>query len=82
MALPVAIGAGVLNDTDHLIDYYLWYIKKDHRKLYLLLHAWSTARQRRSSLSWRGTILSCWPLLLLTRDTYWETTSPTNPRAR
>ena len=40
MALPVAIGAGVLNDTDHLLDYYLWYIKKDPRRLYLLLHGW------------------------------------------
>lgn len=40
MAVPVAVGAGVLNDTDHLLDYYLWYIKKDPRRLYLLLHAW------------------------------------------
>lgn len=40
MAVPVAIGAGVLNDTDHLLDYYLWYIKKDPRRLYLLLHGW------------------------------------------
>jgi dienelactone hydrolase len=40
MAVTVAVGAGVLNDTDHLLDYYLWYIKKDVRRLYLLLHGW------------------------------------------
>ena len=40
MAVSVAFGAGVLNDTDHLLDYYLWYIKKDPRRLYLLLQAW------------------------------------------
>jgi len=33
MAVTVAVGAGVLNDTDHLLDYYLWYIKKDVRRL-------------------------------------------------
>ena len=40
VAVTVAVGAGILNDTDHLLDYSLWYIKKDVRRLYLLLHGW------------------------------------------
>ncbi len=43
MAVPAAVGAGVLNDVDHLLDYHQWYIKKDPRRLYLLLHAWEYA---------------------------------------
>ena len=43
MAVPAAVGAGVLNDSDHLLDYYLVYIKKDPRRLYLLFHAWEYA---------------------------------------
>ena len=40
LAVPVAIAAGVLNDGDHLIDYYLWFKKRDVRRLYLVLHTW------------------------------------------
>ena len=40
MAVPVAIGTGVLNDSDHLIDYYLWFKRRDVRRLYLVLHTW------------------------------------------
>ena len=43
MAVPAAVGAGVLNDSDHLLDYYLVYIRKDPRRLYLLFHAWEHA---------------------------------------
>jgi hypothetical protein len=39
----VAVPAGVLNDADHLVDYYLWYIKKDRRRLILVFHAWEYA---------------------------------------
>ena len=38
--LPVALAAGVLPDLDHLFDYYNWYIRRDHRRLFLLLHGW------------------------------------------
>jgi hypothetical protein len=37
--VPAAVGASVLNDTDNLLDYYLWYVEKDPMGLYLLLHA-------------------------------------------
>ena len=40
LAVPVAFGAGVLNDSDHLIDYYFWFKKRDVRRLYLALHSW------------------------------------------
>jgi len=40
LAVPAAIAAGVLNDADHLIDYYLWFKKRDVRRLYLVLHTW------------------------------------------
>ena len=43
MAVPAAIGAGALNDSDHLLDYYMVYIRKDPRRLYLLFHAWEHA---------------------------------------
>ena len=31
---------GVLNDADHLFDYYQWYIRRKTDKIYLLFHAW------------------------------------------
>ena len=40
MALPAAAATGVLNDTDHVLDYYLWYVKKDKSKAFLLFHGW------------------------------------------
>ncbi len=40
MALPVAAATGVLNDVDHTLDYYLWYVKKDKRRAFLLFHGW------------------------------------------
>lgn len=39
-AVPAALAAGVLPDLDHLLDYYNWYIRRDHRRLFLLLHGW------------------------------------------
>ena len=38
--LPVAIGAGVLPDVDHLLDYYNWYVRRSYSRLILLLHGW------------------------------------------
>ncbi len=38
--LPVAIGAGVLPDADHLLDYYNWYVRRSYSRLILLLHGW------------------------------------------
>ena len=40
LAVPTAIAAGVLIDADHLIDFYLWFKKRDARRLYLILHTW------------------------------------------
>jgi len=39
-ALPSAIGAGFLPDVDHLLDYYNWYVRRDRRRIVLVLHAW------------------------------------------
>ena len=38
--MPAAVGAGVLIDADHVLDYYNWYVRKDVRFLFLPLHAW------------------------------------------
>ena len=43
LALPAAFVAGALNDADHLLDYYLWFVRKDRRRLYLIFHAWEYA---------------------------------------
>ncbi len=43
LAVPAAFAAGVLNDADHLVDYYLWYIKDDRRRLILAFHGWEYA---------------------------------------
>ena len=39
-AIPAAMIAGVLPDEDHLLDYYLWWVKRDRRFLILFLHGW------------------------------------------
>jgi len=39
-AIPAAIAAGVLPDADHLLDYYLWWVKRERRFLILFLHGW------------------------------------------
>lgn len=39
-AVPVAMAAGVLPDADHLLDYYLWWVKRERRYLILFLHGW------------------------------------------
>ena len=39
LALPAAVGAGVLIDADHALDYYNWYVRRDTRFLFLPLHA-------------------------------------------
>jgi hypothetical protein len=38
--VPVAMAAGVLPDLDHLFDYYLWWVRRERRFLFLLLHGW------------------------------------------
>ena len=43
LALPAAFVAGALNDADHLLDYYLWYVRRDRRHLFLFFHGWEYA---------------------------------------
>lgn len=42
-AIPAAIGAGVLPDLDHLLDFYLRYVRRNWKYLFLLLHGWEYA---------------------------------------
>ncbi len=42
-ALPAALAAGVLPDLDHLPDYYLRYVRRNWKYLFLLLHGWEYA---------------------------------------
>ena len=39
-ALPIAVAGGVLPDADHLLDYYLWYVKRRFNRILLIFHAW------------------------------------------
>ncbi|MCI0809073.1 MAG: metal-dependent hydrolase [Chloroflexi bacterium] len=39
-SVPIAIAAGVLPDVDHLVDYYVKYVRRDGRFQFLLLHGW------------------------------------------
>ena len=39
-ACGAAFGVGVLNDVDHLFDFYQWYIRRKKGKIYLFFHAW------------------------------------------
>jgi hypothetical protein len=38
--IPIAIAAGVLPDVDHLLDYYVKYVRRNGRFQFLILHAW------------------------------------------
>ena len=40
ITFPAALAAGVLPDLDHLLDFYNWYVRRDHQHLILFLHAW------------------------------------------
>ncbi|KKM99414.1 hypothetical protein LCGC14_1148130 [marine sediment metagenome] len=40
LAVPVAIAAAVLPDTDHLLDFYWHYIRRSRARLFLLFHGW------------------------------------------
>jgi hypothetical protein len=40
VAVPLAVAAGVLPDADHLLDYYMWWVKRERRFLILFLHGW------------------------------------------
>jgi hypothetical protein len=39
-AIPVAVAAGVLPDGDHVLDYYVRYVKRRRRFMFLILHGW------------------------------------------
>ena len=39
-ALATAVGAGVLIDADHTLDYYQWYGKGRRERVFYLLHGW------------------------------------------
>ena len=40
LALPAATATGVLIDADHVLDFYYLYVKKDRRRVFVLLHGW------------------------------------------
>lgn len=40
LAIPITIAAGVLPDTDHLLDFYWHYIRKSRKRLFVLFHGW------------------------------------------
>ena len=40
LAVPAAIAAGVLPDADHVLDFYIKYVRRDRRFLFLLFHGW------------------------------------------
>jgi hypothetical protein len=39
-ALATTIGAGVLIDIDHTLDYYNWFIRGRTKRVFYLLHGW------------------------------------------
>jgi hypothetical protein len=39
-AIATAVGAGVLVDADHSIDYYRWFVMRNRKRVFYLLHAW------------------------------------------
>ena len=39
-AMPIALGAGVLPDADHLVDYYFWYVRRNRSRAFFIFHAW------------------------------------------
>ena len=43
LAVPAATAAGVLIDSDHLLDYFQWYVRKNTRRAVVLFHAWEYA---------------------------------------
>ena len=38
--LVAAIGAGVLVDADHAVDYYYWFVRNRRDRVFYLLHGW------------------------------------------
>lgn len=43
LAVPVAVGAGVLIDGDHILDFLDWVAAGYKRSVFVLLHAWELA---------------------------------------
>ena len=41
--MPAAVAAGVLIDSDHVLDYYRWYVNTDRRQVFVLFHGWEYA---------------------------------------
>ena len=39
-AMPIALAAGVLPDSDHLLDYYRWYVRGDRTRVFFIFHGW------------------------------------------
>ena len=39
----LVLGVGVLMDSDHLYDFYQWYIRGKSKKIYIFFHAWEYA---------------------------------------
>lgn len=43
LAIPVALAAGVLPDSDHLLDFYWHYVRKSRKRLFVFFHSWELA---------------------------------------
>ena len=43
LAVPAAAAGGVLVDSDHLVDFFNWYVRKDRRRVMVLFHGWEYA---------------------------------------
>ena len=42
-ALVSAVVAGVMVDLDHLVEYYWWFVKEDHTRVWYFLHSYELA---------------------------------------
>ena len=40
VTLGVTVAAGVLPDSDHVLDYYNWYVRRRTERMILLFHGW------------------------------------------
>ena len=42
-AAPIALATGVFLDVDHILDFYVTYVKKDRGRVFVLAHGWEYA---------------------------------------
>jgi len=42
-ALATTLATGVMIDTDHALDYYHWYVRRNTDRVFYLLHGWEYA---------------------------------------